>query len=216
MITLICPFCGGDIPYDSTPAVICRYCDSKVLVSQAPADAPPEQDKPSELEQAVADFKSAWSKANRRANGLADEFYIITSNYYKLCSLTHEPEVEIIEKSLYELERKLQKLSGLQRITYYVRNHIRLFLGIMMAVFVGTMYISGRLGISGDGRFVAVIGFLMFASVMGYIVLAFRTWGMENWMKSGNQPEKKAITEAINKLQKKAKKANKKKSDEGS
>ena len=70
--------------------------------------------------------------------------------------------------------------------------------------------------ISGDGRFVAVIGFLMFASVMGYIVLAFRTWGMENWMKSGNQPEKKAITEAINKLQKKAKKANKKKSDEGS
>lgn len=202
MITLICPFCNGEISCDDNSLIaICPYCDSKVQVLQAGISL--EQNNLSDLEQAVINFKETWNKANKNINGIVNEFYLVMSDYYKLRCLIQEPEIEIIEKNLYALERKLQKLSGLQQIVYYVRDHIKLFLGIIMAVFVGSICISDWFGHGEDGSLVAIVGFLMFGSVIGYIAFAFHVWGIENKMKSSNQPEQKAITEAINNLYKK-------------
>ena len=148
------------------------------------------------MKQAVKDFKKAWNKGN-------NEFYIISTAFYQLASLTNEPEIKVIEHKLNVLERKYQSFNQLSRVKKYVVSHIKLYLCIMIMTFLVMEVITGRIGDNRNDGFLALIALLMFAGVIGTIALVFHTWNAESRLKSSNLPEKKAITKAIDSLIKK-------------
>ena len=204
-LTLVCPQCNGKIPYHENDIMVtCPYCDTQSLLKDILAaksinhlaDAIESTTKPRiyqiELERAAVELAKAW-------NGGTGQFYMIWSAYYGLCSLTNEPELKVIEENLHALEKKYEKVQRRQDAFTWLKNKWKyITVGIFILLF-GSDFLFG----ASDAGITLPFALAIFLLIGTGIVVFAQTFQLNSNLASGNVPEKKAISDAINSLLKK-------------